>query len=266
MPRRLIREGILDSRAVNSLSESGELLYRRLMSALDDYGRFELDLDIIRARCFALQLDNWPVSRIAAHMYEMSGGSPLIAEQYRTIAVPEPEHGQGPLVTIYAVGFKVYMQLNNFGQRIQAKSKCPEPPPDTAVAAPPKPVKEPVAALVPAQANSNAHSGGGAGSSVPSWALDETYVAFAELCRQFWPRILDEEIINGHVFHWKKFSFEQRLVATKNLRDRVAAGEDGEFVKHMPDYLKSEWKRGPKPRNETTRPKIHQPSDTRYVD
>jgi hypothetical protein len=39
MPSRLLREGILDSEAVNALSFAAEVFYRRLMSVVDDFGR-----------------------------------------------------------------------------------------------------------------------------------------------------------------------------------------------------------------------------------
>jgi hypothetical protein len=111
MPTRLIREGINDSRAVNALSEPAEVLYRRLMSIVDDYGRYEADPDLIRARCFPRQLDRWKVERVAKYLNECS----------------TEIHGESPLVTVYSVGLRKYLQINNFGQRLQAKSKFPAP-------------------------------------------------------------------------------------------------------------------------------------------
>ena len=107
MPKRLLREGILESRAVNSLSEAGEILYRRLMSIVDDYGRFEADPDLIRARCFPLQLERWPTSRVTSVFTEL--------------------HRDSPLVTVYYGGDKTYFQINKFNQRLQAKSRYPSP-------------------------------------------------------------------------------------------------------------------------------------------
>lgn len=110
MPTRILRDGIIDSRAVNALSESGEILYRRLMSIVDDYGRFEADPELIRARCFPRQLDRWTIQRITDVLPEL------------TVI-----HGELRLVTVYAVESKKYLQINNFGQRVQCKEKYPSP-------------------------------------------------------------------------------------------------------------------------------------------
>ena len=57
MPTRILREGIVTSEAVNRLSHESELFYRRLMSVLDDYGRYFAHPSILRAACYPLQLD-----------------------------------------------------------------------------------------------------------------------------------------------------------------------------------------------------------------
>jgi len=112
MPSRIIREGIIDSRAVNSLTEQGEIFYRRLMSIVDDYGRFTADPEILRARCFPLQLDRWPLSRVSKALSDVS-----------TVRTDDGQE----LVTVYAVGNKKYLQINNFQQRVRADSRFPPP-------------------------------------------------------------------------------------------------------------------------------------------
>lgn len=106
MPTRILRDGILSSRHVAALSDSAEILYRRLMSVVDDYGRFEADIDLIRARCFPLQLETWKNPRILKALAELSAS---------------------PLVTVYYGGGKQLLQINNFGQRTQSKPKFPAP-------------------------------------------------------------------------------------------------------------------------------------------
>ncbi len=41
MPVRLIRPGILSSLRVNRLTEGQEVFYRRLLSVVDDFGRYD---------------------------------------------------------------------------------------------------------------------------------------------------------------------------------------------------------------------------------
>jgi len=114
MPTRIIRDGILDSIPVNSLSDQGELFYRRLMSVVDDYGRFDANPTILRARCFPLQLERWPISRINEALGEVASTS--------------TEEGV-PLVLVYSYGQKNYLEISKFGQRIRpgTSSKYPAP-------------------------------------------------------------------------------------------------------------------------------------------
>lgn len=113
MPSRIIRETILTSKAVNSLPEQAELFYRRLMSVVDDFGRLECDLEILRAKCFPRRYQDWPEERIndclmSVMCAQMSDGCPL--------------------VTVYEIENRKYLQLNNFGQRVRVNvSKCPAP-------------------------------------------------------------------------------------------------------------------------------------------
>lgn len=106
MPNRIIREGILDSREVNNLPESSEILYRRLMSIVDDFGRFEADPELIRARCFARQLERWPLERVTQCLSDISKTS---------------------LVTFYSVNGKNYLEFNKFNQRSRSAAKFPGP-------------------------------------------------------------------------------------------------------------------------------------------
>lgn len=109
MPNRIIREGILSSITVNELSEAGEIFYRRLMSIVDDFGRAEADLDMMRLQLFPRQLDRWPVERIREALIECTRTS-------------------DPLVSIYTVDSKNYLQIHKFGSPRAKKSKCPDPP------------------------------------------------------------------------------------------------------------------------------------------
>jgi hypothetical protein len=102
----MLRDGILDSERVNRLDDEEEVFFRRLMSIVDDYGRFEANRAKLRARLYPLKLDNKSEQRI---------GDLLLA------TVRER------LVFVYRVGPKVFLQVLNFCQQTRSKSKCPPP-------------------------------------------------------------------------------------------------------------------------------------------
>jgi hypothetical protein len=111
MPSRIIREGINDSEAVNQLSDSAELFYRRLMLVVDDFGRFEAKATLLRAKLFAFKLDAWPEDRVEQALQECS-----------KIHNGDDE----PLVLLYSAGKRTFLQISNFGQR-KRSSKYPGP-------------------------------------------------------------------------------------------------------------------------------------------
>ena len=115
MPTRIIREGINDSRAINSLSEQSELFYRRLILIVDDYGRYEADPILLRAECFKRRIDDWPVERVRQCLADVG--------QCRA------DDGL-PLVSVWhcrSTG-KDFLQVNNFKQRTRTASRYPDPP------------------------------------------------------------------------------------------------------------------------------------------
>jgi hypothetical protein len=57
MPDRYLRSAILMSEPVNSLSVHAELFYRRLMSVVDDFGRYEANPAVLLPACYPMQLN-----------------------------------------------------------------------------------------------------------------------------------------------------------------------------------------------------------------
>lgn len=102
MPNRILREGILESEAVNALRPEVELFYRRLMSRVDDFGRYHANPSLLLAACYPLQLDR--ISR--------SDVSQMLAEC-------------GQLLDMYEVSGKKYLQIKNFNQRTRSESRFP---------------------------------------------------------------------------------------------------------------------------------------------
>ena len=56
MPNRVIREGILTSERIEMLGWAEEVFYRRLMSVVDDFGRYYARPALLRAACYPLLL------------------------------------------------------------------------------------------------------------------------------------------------------------------------------------------------------------------
>ena len=107
MPNRILRDGILTSERVNSLSWSEEVFYRRLMSVVDDYGRYNALPMLLRASCYPLHIDKVSDADI---------------DKWLTSCV------RAGLVSVYsAKDGKRYIEIVDFGQQRRSKSKFPEP-------------------------------------------------------------------------------------------------------------------------------------------
>ena len=107
MPTRIIRDGILTSERVNALDWGAEVFYRRLMSVADDYGRFYAHPSLLRAACYPLHLDKVSDPDVRVWIDE--------CVQKHLVKLYEDENG------------KRYVEIQDFGQRVQSKSKFPSP-------------------------------------------------------------------------------------------------------------------------------------------
>ena len=108
MPTRLLRDGILSSETVDSLSPMAEIFYRRLMSVVDDYGRFYAKPSLLKSYCYPLRGDSVKESDISGWLDECCKTSP-------------------PLVLYYPNEGKPVIEVQNFKQQIRLKegSKFP---------------------------------------------------------------------------------------------------------------------------------------------
>jgi hypothetical protein len=110
MPNRIIREGILTSSRVTKLGWPDECFYRRLMSVVDDFGRYFADPGLLRAACYPRQLNKVSDSDIE-----------------KWLACVQ----KAALVRVYsALDGERYLELLDFRQQVRAKeSKFPPPIP-----------------------------------------------------------------------------------------------------------------------------------------
>ena len=107
MPNRILRESILTSDGVNQLDAAEERFYRRLMSVVDDFGRYDGRPSVIRAACFPLLLDK---------VRE--------ADCSRWMAACQ----KAGLIVLYEADSKQYVWLPKLGEPRAKRSKYPEPP------------------------------------------------------------------------------------------------------------------------------------------
>ena len=107
MPSRIVRDGILESEAINSLSWHAELFFRRLMSVVDDFGRYNALPMLLRSRCYPLQFDKVTDENVCEWLKDCS---------------------KSKLIRLYRVKNKPYLEVLNFKQRTRQKcSKFPAP-------------------------------------------------------------------------------------------------------------------------------------------
>jgi hypothetical protein len=58
MPNRIIKESINESKGLGEVSAFAQDLYKRLITYADDYGRFNVDIEIMRARLYPRELES----------------------------------------------------------------------------------------------------------------------------------------------------------------------------------------------------------------
>lgn len=108
MPNRILRDGILSSERVARLGWAEEVFYRRLMSVVDDFGRYYATPMLLRAACYPLMLDKVSDADVGKWLAKCA---------------------EAALVSVYpAQDGKRYLQMLDFRQQVRAKdSKFPQP-------------------------------------------------------------------------------------------------------------------------------------------
>lgn len=106
MPTRLIRDGILTSERVASLSWEAEVFYRRLLSLVDDYGLSDARPSVLRSALYPLQLEKMSECNVQ-----------------RCLAACET----AGLILLFARNGKSFLMVRDFGQSLRSAPKCPLP-------------------------------------------------------------------------------------------------------------------------------------------
>ena len=109
MPNRMLRDWTASDK-INSVCVHSERFFTRLIMKVDDYGSFPADTRLLKANLYPLLLDN---------IRE--------ADLLRWMAACQ----KAELIVLYEVNNKKYLQIVDFGQRLdRAKAKYPKPPID----------------------------------------------------------------------------------------------------------------------------------------
>jgi hypothetical protein len=109
MPSRVLREGILDSPAVDALSLGAEVFYRRLMSVVDDFGRIDARPVLLRSKLYPVRPDRVTEADVVGWLDECEAAG---------------------LVARYSVAGRPYLLFHKLGEPRAKSSKYPAPPAD----------------------------------------------------------------------------------------------------------------------------------------
>lgn len=118
MPNRIIKETINESRSLAELSPFAQDLFKRLITYADDYGRFNADLDIMRARLYPLELDAIATDDVRDGLVELCGIEKICF--YR-----EPMNGHQVLRMYgYLKGWENHQRVRDSRSKFPAPTEC----------------------------------------------------------------------------------------------------------------------------------------------
>lgn len=109
MPQRFLRPGITTSKRWNRCDWASQTLYTRLITLVDDYGRYDADPELIRAYAF-------PFGDPAGKCLQLTA----IVRMLRTLV-------DNNLMIIYSNNGKEYLQILRWQERTRSASRYPEP-------------------------------------------------------------------------------------------------------------------------------------------
>lgn len=102
MPNRILKESICTSPTIESLAAQEEVFFYRLIVNCDDYGRFDANPKILRAKCFPLKIDELTDEDIAKWLKKLS---------------------QLNLIIVYEFEGSEYLQMATWEKHQQVRSK-----------------------------------------------------------------------------------------------------------------------------------------------
>jgi hypothetical protein len=95
------------------LSDAAERLWYRLLTSVDDFGRLEADPEVVFTTCFQRVPKGWNQDKVRTCLNEMA-----------TKSLP----GDRPLISLYRVGVKTFLQVISSPIHIYKRAKCSKYP------------------------------------------------------------------------------------------------------------------------------------------
>lgn len=115
MPNRDLKECNRRSASLQIVSDAAERLWYRLITSVDDFGRMEADPEVVFTTCFQRVPKGWNIFKVSRCLHELA-----------TLRAKDQE----PMIKIYQVGSKSYLQINTADIHIYRRakeSKYPDP-------------------------------------------------------------------------------------------------------------------------------------------
>lgn len=112
MPNRILKDSINDSKGLSRVSPFAQDLYKRIITYADDYGRFNADLEIMRARLYAREFDSISLEVLLDAIVDLVGENKITI--YTTSARRGEFYGYFP-------NWKCHNRIRN------TRAKYPEP-------------------------------------------------------------------------------------------------------------------------------------------
>lgn len=113
MPNRDLKESNRRSPSLQLLSDGAERLWYRIITGVDDYGRMEADPSVVFTTCFQRVPKGWTVQKVTSCLEELA-----------TKSIP----GDQPLITLYQVGVRVFLEVVTAKQHIYQRAKTSKYP------------------------------------------------------------------------------------------------------------------------------------------
>lgn len=90
------------------LSDAAERLWYRLITSVDDFGRLEADPEVVFTTCFQRVPKGWTTQKVRGCLEELATKS---------------IHGDRPLIAIYRVGMRSFLQILSAPEHIYCRAK-----------------------------------------------------------------------------------------------------------------------------------------------